>query len=1025
MIDQTVQARDISQSVVVTGDGNTVTLTFGDSGIVLPLRRRQFRPPDRRRRLASGDPPRELELLVPEAGKLPLIGRKDLFAELQGWIDDEVDISVHALIGRAGSGKTRLAIEFCAHIDSDPSAKGRWLAGFIAPTELRDIVETLATHHFRWERPTLLVIDNAAQCHEPFGRWLDLLVGQKLETKLRILLLDREAPEEFGWWRDLTDPPLDTARERRDLFYSLRPRQLPDLSDPEERRELMIAALHAARGLRSVPADGVQIPPKDGDPDFDRMLAEPQFGNPLALVMAGVIALDRGARAALALRHLETARRLGRRELDRFAAFAESRRVTGDTMRHIVAFNELTGGIPIAELRKSVAEELTASRRSADLDAVLSILEQELPQRTRSEQAASGPRLATIQPDLISEAAIIESFTGEASRESEAAESVRRAYAFAGEDAAHALSRLLQDFGYALEDESATEQERATARRLMDWLLNLTRQVEDPERLLPLVRALPVETTILLEPAFEVTERVATLLEQEAGRTDEATLRNVAWSMNALGIRLGALGRLEEALAAAEKAVGHYRALAEAYPDVFDPYFPLSLTNLAGILSRLDRDEEALVAAEEAVDRHRALAKERPDAVAHNLAMSLTNLAAILRGLDRDEEALVAAEEAVGHSRTLAAARPEAVTEDLAAALNNLVLTLSALGRHEEALTTAEEVVGHYRTLAAARPDAFTPGLARALIGLALRLSDFGQREEALAAAEEAVRRYRALAEAHPDAFTHQLAMSLINLADQRSALGRPAGALVVTEEAVCLLNVLAEANPDAFTPVLATSLNDLAELLSDLGRDEEALRAVEESTHLRRTLAATRPDVFTPLLAYNLSRLALMLRALGRHEEALAAAEEAVRLRHALAAARPDALTPDLAKSLDVLGLTLTALGRREEALTTAEEAVRLYRTLAEARPDALGVDLSRSLLFLGHLYGEVGKPNIAIVALAEGIRSLTPFCWDGHETAAELMGDLVQTYRQQCEAAGCEPDAELLGPLIRNSSVLRRSGA
>ena len=154
-----VQARDIIKSAVVTGNWNTVTLTFGDSGIVLPLRRRQFRPPDRRRRPAPGEPPRELDLLVPEAGRLPLIGRKDIFAELQAWIDDEVDISVHALIGRAGSGKTRLALEFCANIDSDPNAKGEWLAGFLSPSELSDVVKTLATRHFVWERPTLLVID--------------------------------------------------------------------------------------------------------------------------------------------------------------------------------------------------------------------------------------------------------------------------------------------------------------------------------------------------------------------------------------------------------------------------------------------------------------------------------------------------------------------------------------------------------------------------------------------------------------------------------------------------------------------------------------------------------------------------------------------------------------------------------------------------------------------------------------------------------------------------------------------------
>jgi hypothetical protein len=260
MSDRSAHAHDISQGVVVTGDGNTVSLTFGDSGIVLPLQRRQFRPPDRRRRPAQGEPPRELDLLAPEAGKLPLIGRKDIFAELLAWVDDEVDVSVHALIGRAGTGKTRLALEFCLKIDSEQNAKGGWLAGFLSPSLLPPVVDTLATRDFVWQRPTLLVIDYAAQCHEALGRWLDRLVGRELDTKLRILLLEREAPEGFGWWRELTDSGLNTACERRDLFYAPRPGQLPDLSDLEERRALMKSALQGARALRSIPSDSPQIP---------------------------------------------------------------------------------------------------------------------------------------------------------------------------------------------------------------------------------------------------------------------------------------------------------------------------------------------------------------------------------------------------------------------------------------------------------------------------------------------------------------------------------------------------------------------------------------------------------------------------------------------------------------------------------------------------------------------------------------------------------------------------------------------
>jgi hypothetical protein len=570
MSDRSAHARDIRQSVVVTGDGNTVTLTFGDSGNVLPLRRRQFRPPDRRRRPASGEPPRELDLLVAEAGKLPLIGRRDLIAELQAWIDDEVDISVHALIGRAGSGKTRLALEFCLKIDSDQNARGGWLAGFLSPLLLPPVVDTLATRDFVWERPTLLVIDYAAQCHEALGRWLDQLVGRELDTKLRILLLDREAPEGFGWWRELTGSGLNTARERRDLFYAARPRQLPDLSDLEERRELMKSALQGARDLRAMPSGVPQIPQAGEDPDFDRALAQPQFGNPLALVMAGVIALDHGARAALALRHLEAARRLGRRELDRFEALARSRGVNGDVMRHVVAFNGLAGGIPVAGLRSAVADELNASRRPIDqLGALLTLLQQELSPRG---DAVQQPHLATIQPDLIGEAAIIEAFSGEPAREAEATQVVRRAFAFGQQAAAQVLVSLLQDFAYALEDINATNQEIATGSRIMDWLMELVKAIKDPEQLIPLADALPERTTILREPAAALTQYLAAYFLQAAklGKEPAAFVSAARWLMRHAN-RLRDLGQREGALTVALEAVRLYRALAELRPDAFIP----------------------------------------------------------------------------------------------------------------------------------------------------------------------------------------------------------------------------------------------------------------------------------------------------------------------------------------------------------------------------------------------------------------------------------------------------------------------
>jgi tetratricopeptide (TPR) repeat protein len=931
MADRSVVGRDVSQSIAVTGDGNTVTLTFGDSGVVLPLRRRQFRPADRRRRSPSGQPPRELDLLVPEAGKLPLIGRKDLFAELQAWIDDEVDISVHALIGRAGSGKTRLALEFCAKIDSDPNAKGGWLAGFLSPIELSSVVETLTTRHFVWERSTLLVIDYAAQCHEALGRWLDRLASQKLDTQLRILLLDREAPEGFGWWRELTGSGLNTALERRDLFYSLRPRQLPDLSDLDERRELMKSALQGARDLRSVPSDALQIPPAGEDQDFDEALAQPQFGNPLALVMAGVIALDQGPRAALALRHLEAARRIGHRELGRFAALAQTRGVSRDVICHIVAYNELADGIPIAELRESVAKELATRARSADADVILPLLQQELPPRTGAEQAARGPRLATLQPDLIGEAAIIEAFTGEPSREWEADKIVARAYALGGEKAARVLVRLLQDFAYALEDESATEKEKPAARRLMTWLLTLSQQVQDPEHLLPLVDALPAHTTILREPAAELTERLAVLFRQEAERTNDP----IGW------IRAAAL-----------------------------------LNNLANRLSDLGRREEALATADTGVRLYRALVAAHPDALTHLLARSPNNLANRLGDLGQLEQAQAAAEESVHLLRSLASTRHDAFAPDLALSLTNLASTLSELGRHKEALTTGEKAVRLYRALVTTRPDTFTPNLAASLNNFATLLSKLGRPEEALIAAKEAVR----------------------------------------------LLHDLARTQPDAFTPALAGSLNNVANRLSDLGRHEEALTMAEEATGFYRVLAASRPNAFTPNLAGSFNNLARILSKFDRREEAQVALEEAVCCYRALAAARPDVFNPYLAGSLNNLANNLRDLGRRKDAVMAAEGAVRLRRALYVTCPEAFAIDFARSLLVLGGLYGETGKSDPAIDTLAEGLCLLRPIFVSIPAAVTGIMRGLVQSYLAQCEAAGREPDDELLGPVIAELEHLKR---
>jgi hypothetical protein len=175
-------------------------------------------------------------------------------------------------------------------------------------------------------------------------------------------------------------------------------------------------------------------------------------------------------------------------------------------MRYILAFNGLVGGLPLDRLRRTLADELAASQRTANLDVLVPVLEQELSSRTGADVAVQQPRLVTIQPDLIGEAAIIEAFTGQQSKEAEAPSAVRP---LGPETAAQALVRLVQDFGYALEDRSATDAEKRTGQRVMTWLTTLARNIENPIQTIPLVSALPIETIILREAAAELTVRLA------------------------------------------------------------------------------------------------------------------------------------------------------------------------------------------------------------------------------------------------------------------------------------------------------------------------------------------------------------------------------------------------------------------------------------------------------------------------------------------------------------------------------------
>jgi tetratricopeptide (TPR) repeat protein len=636
MDDRSVHASTIRDSVVISGDGNTVFASFGDSGARLALNRRQVRPPDRRgpvrpvrrqvrppdRRgpVRPGDPPRELDLFAPDAEALPLIGREPELAALRAWLDDPRDLSVHGLIGQAGSGKTRLALELCRAVDP-ADGTGAWRAAFVSPSAIAPIVETLVTRHFAWDRPTLLVLDYASVAFRALGQWLDALAAATQAPKLRFLLLEREAPEGFGWWHDLSRPSLHSEADRAALFLKPYPDRLPGLADIEERRALLRAARAAAHGLRPGGAASPPVPAAGAEPAFDRVLGEARFGNPLNLVMAGLLARDMPPLGALGPRRLDAAIKLADRELVRLERIAAPSRVGRDVIRHMAAFNGLVGGLPEDGLVESVRSELAAWGGAADARSVAVLLEQEFPGRRETAEAA---HLATTQPDLIGEAVIVRAFEGAPSLGAEAIPTVRRAYALGRGRAAEVLVRVVRDFAHALEDRDSSEADQSRGKAVMHWMTALAEDTTDVADLLPLVFALPEATLVLREAAAKLTARIADRLVPRARVTDDDGFVSMSAAiLNNLGVRLGSLGRREEGLAAAEEAVRLCRGLAATRPDAFTPYLAASLSNLATVLSDLGRREEALIAAEESVQIRRTLAVTRPDVFTEALARSL------------------------------------------------------------------------------------------------------------------------------------------------------------------------------------------------------------------------------------------------------------------------------------------------------------------------------------------------------------------------------------------------------------------
>ncbi len=760
------------------------------------------------------------------AATLP--GRAEELQKLRKWAFDRHGFLIGILSGPGGSGKSRLAAEFCNVL-----AEHNWTSGFLRGLPPEEAPGWLGGSF-------CFVIDYAEEKGELLRNILERLrtwLNDGVERDVRILLLARENSEQQ--LRDM----LDDA----DFVHEVSHIGLPPLRtlDGDAALELAQQVVDAVGGKNEAFADDL---PNLENRLHDWLARDRQHGLPLFVIAATLHALMEPEQG-FGLSGADLLKALARREMRRARNISVDVGLGQEALPRLLGLAVLAGGLDGAAIKRLRGQDglggealnEDALRRTPWWDRERNCLALEAPDR---------PAAAFVAKALLEQP------------HTNLPEWLWLALRDVADDFAERLQRLQGDIG---------EFDKQTKERVLQALERMLKN--DPQaparaRAFYLIAARQSHLTV---PQLAVI--ISYILARHADNEAEKS-----GHLNNLSVHLSALGRREEALEPAREAVDIYRRLAQDNPRAFMPDLAMSLNNLANILSELGRREEALEPAQEAADIYRQLAEDNPQAFMPDLAGSLNNLAIRLSELGRREEALEPAQEAVDIYRRLAEDNPQAFMPDLAMSLNNLANHLSELGRREEALEPARKAVEIRRRLAEDNPPAFMPYLATSLNNLANRLSELGRREEALAPVQEAADIYRRLAEDNPRAFMPDLAMSLNNLANRLSELGRREEVLAPVQEAADIYRRLAEDNPQAFRPYLATILNNMATFLSKLGRREEALELAQEAVKIRSQLAEDNPQAFRPDLATSLGALGQILLELGQMEQAREAFAEGLR---------------------------------------------------------------------------------------------------------------------------------------------------
>ena len=514
----------------------------------------------------------DLGILKAHYRAVPFIGREADLQSLFQWLNGPGAFSFQVVCGRGGTGKTRLAYELLERLEAEQP--GVWNAGVL---ENQRIPESLTPERFRkWrrERPTLIVIDYAsAWTHllEPIVQELYSAAGaaESDATPVRILLLERGANPEQGWYRSLRDRAQDLELELFP-FAALHVNPLAADQCVQLLQEVFEALGRFGKRMGQPPRNPPTLPEK-----LAVRLAEKEMLDPLVIHMAALVAWDQGNLSALSLNRSDLARSVARREYMRIEKLATEGR-TARILVHMAAYVCLTGRLTQAELEQACGEEMTRVGSGWHLPDLLPVVrDRALP--AEGEGFAADP----ILPDIVAEAFTLQ-VLGEAGQDGQAC--VVRAGRQKLQAVVRTLVRMVQDFA---PEAGQGDQAQKQALDLLVGLLTERAGVLSDADFWEIRFLLPESTTAMRESCRDFYRAFAG---SRAEEEDQARLAAVeCWAVYS-----GEMGLRQEAVELIGTMVPVRRKMAVADP-AFLPALAGALNNLSNMQGEMGERAEALV----------------------------------------------------------------------------------------------------------------------------------------------------------------------------------------------------------------------------------------------------------------------------------------------------------------------------------------------------------------------------------------------------------------------------------------------